>query len=296
MSPKPEIPNISRRDFVKLSAASFAAVCSLGSNSVKAGEMEKKKRPIPVGVQLWSVRKECEKDFPRTIEAIARMGYQGVEFAGFYEYKAKDIRKILDDNGLKCCGSHTQIDLLTGDNLLKTIEYNKTIGNKYLIVPWLDPETHNTRDAWLKTADLFNKLAEKVKPHGMQVGYHNHTHEFHPVDGEMPWDIFFGNTTKDVIMQMDTGNAMYGGGDPIPYLKRYPGRAVTIHLKEYSATNKKAIIGEGDINWKELFAVCETIGGTKWYIIEEEKDIYPPLVGVELNLKNFKKLHAGGSL
>jgi sugar phosphate isomerase/epimerase len=83
---------------------------------------------------------------------------------------------------------------------------------------------------------------------------------------------------------------MHGGGDAIPYLKRYPGRAVTVHLKEYSATNKNAIVGEGDIPWEELLNLCETIGGTKWYIIEEEKDVYPPLEGVELCYKNFRKL------
>ena len=137
---------------------------------------------------------------------------------------------------------------------------------------------------------MFNELAEKVKPHNMQVGYHNHTHEFEAVDGQIPWDIFFSNTRKDVIMQFDTGNAMHGGGNAIPYLKRYPGRAVTVHLKEYSATNKNAILGEGDIPWEELLTLCETIGGTEWYIIEEEKDIYPPLEGVKLCYQNFRKL------
>jgi sugar phosphate isomerase/epimerase len=249
-----------------------------------------KKRVIPVGLQLYSVRADCQKDLPGTIAAVAKMGYQGVEFAGYYNYSAEDLRKLLDDNGLKCCGTHTQMTTLMPDNLSKTIEFNKTIGNKYLIVPWLDPNTHKSREAWLKTADLFNELAEKVKPQGMRVGYHNHAHDFTPIDGEAPWDILFGNTSKDVIMQLDTGNAMQGGGDPIACLKRYPGRAVTIHLKEFSATNKNAIIGEGDIDWKQVFALCETVGGTKWYIIEEEKDVYPPLKAAELCLKNFKKL------
>ncbi|MBN2591962.1 MAG: sugar phosphate isomerase/epimerase [Sedimentisphaerales bacterium] len=280
--------NLSRRTFLKTTAATAAAACAVGSGC--DGQLLGKSKKIPLGVQLYSVRTECQKDLPGTIEAVADIGYQGVEFAGYYDYSAKDLRKLLDDNGLKCCGTHAQLDTLLGENLPKTIEFNKIIGNKYLIVPWLDPEKYNSVEGWKKAADMFNELAEKVEPHNMQVGYHNHWHEFKPIDGQVPWDIFFGNTRKDVIMQCDTGNAMIGGGEVIPYLKRYPGRAVTIHLKEYSATNKNAVLGEGDIPWEELLTLCETIGGTKWYIIEEEKDVYPPLEAVKLCYKNFRKL------
>jgi len=277
---------LSRRRFLATSA-SIAGLCTAGGC---LENLLQKKQPIPVGVQLYSVRSECAKDLPGTLAKLAAMGYQGVEFAGYYDYSAQDLRKMLDDNGLVCCGSHTQWDTLQGDNLPATIEFNRILGNKYLIVPWLDPNKHKTAQAWLETAKAFNELAVKVKPYGMRVGYHNHSHEFTPVDGQIPWDLFFGNTVPAVIMQFDTGNAMHGGGEVLPYLKRYPGRAVTIHLKEYSATNPKALIGEGDVPWKELLEVCETIGGTEWYIIEEEKDAYPPLVGVEKSLRNFQRL------
>jgi sugar phosphate isomerase/epimerase len=290
MDTRDDSPNFTRRSFLKTTTASIAAACAVGAGCDGTFMSGKSKRKIPVGLQLYSVRTECQKDLPATIKAVADIGYQGVEFAGFYDYSAKDIRKLLDDNGLKCCGSHTPLDDLLGDKLPKTIEFNKTIGNKYMIVPWLDPNKYNSVEGWKEAADMFNELAEKVKPHKMQVGYHNHSHEFTPIDGQMPWDIFFGNTRKDVIMQCDTGNAMVGGGEVIPYLKRYPGRAVTIHLKEYSTTNKNAVLGEGDIPWEELLTLCETVGGTKWYIIEEEKDVYPPLKTVELCYKNFRKL------
>jgi sugar phosphate isomerase/epimerase len=198
---------------------------------------------------------------------------------------------MLDDNGLKCCGTHTQFDTLMGDKLAKTIEFNKVIGNKYLIVPWLDPKTHATKASWLEVAKTFNGLAEKVKLEGMLIGYHAHAGDFKPIDGETPWDIFFGNTSKDVTMQLDTGNSMQGGGDPVAILKKYPGRSVTIHIKEYSATNKKALIGEGDVKWQEIFKICESTGSTQWYIIEEESGEYPPLEAAELSLKNYKKIH-----
>ena len=152
---------------------------------------------------------------------------------------------MLDDLGLKCCGTHIRIDTLLGDALPATVEFNQILGNKYLIVPGLAEEYRNSRAAWLRTAGIFNEIAERLKPYGMLTGYHNHFIEFQPMDGELPWDTFFGNARQDVIMQVDIGNALHGGGDPIPYLARYPGRAITVHLKEYSATDKLAILGEG---------------------------------------------------
>jgi sugar phosphate isomerase/epimerase len=291
MNRKANNSNPSRRQVIKagLGAAAFYSVLPVRTD---ADETQQAKRAIPVGLQLYSVRKDCEKDLAGTIAAVAKMGYKAVEFAGFYKHQAQAIRKMTDDNGLFCCGSHTQFDTLMPENLDKTIEFNKVLGNKYLIVPWLDPKIYNTKDAWLKVAKTFNNLAEKVKPHGMMVGYHSHNMDFTPIEGETPWDIFCANTSKDVIVQLDTGNAMDGGGDPVAYLKKYPGRAVTIHIKEFSRTNKNAMIGEGDVNWKEVLSLCETTGGTEWYIIEEEKDVYPPIVGAEMSLKNFNKLRS----
>jgi sugar phosphate isomerase/epimerase len=85
---------------------------------------------------------------------------------------------------------------------------------------------------------------------------------------------------------------MSGGADPVAYLKKYPGRSVTVHIKEFSKTNKNAMIGEGDVQWQQILRLCRTVGGTKWFIIEEEKDAYPPIEGVEISLKNFKKVRS----
>ncbi len=244
----------------------------------------------PVGLQLYSVRKDCQKDLPGTIAAVAKMGYKGVEFAGYYGRSAQDLRKLLDDNGIVCCGTHTGIDTLLGDRLAETIAYNKTLGNEYLVVPSLPEKYRATHQAWLDTAQLFNELAEKVKPQGMQVGYHNHGVEFTRMDGELPWDTFYGNTRKDVIMQLDLGNALHGGADPLPYLYQYPGRATTVHIKEYSKTNDKALIGEGDIPWKAFFALSRAVGAVKWYIVEQESHAYAPLECVDRCLKNLRKM------
>ena len=282
--------NVSRRMILKSGLVVLVGGCSLQTDKKGEEKMGAAKRDIPVGLQLWTVRTECAKDFPGTIAKVAKMGYKGVEFAGYYERKAEEVRKMLDDNGLMCCGSHTAIDLLSDESFAKTMEFNRTIGNKYVIVPWLDRQKLKTKEEWLAKAKIFNELADKAKTQGMHIGYHAHYGDFMPIEGETPWDILFGNTSKEVIMQIDTGNTMQGGGDPVAYLKKYPGRSLTIHLKEFSATSKKALIGEGDVKWKDVFAICESTGGTQWYIIEEESGAYPPLEAAETSLKNYIKL------
>ena len=277
---------ISRRHFFKLSAATICA------SAVKPATLfgEDATRKIPVALQLYSVRKDCTKDVVGTVTAVAKMGYKGVEFAGYYGQDAKTLRKLLDDCGLKCCGTHTGLDTLLGDKLGATIEFNKILGNKFLIVPGLPKKNRESRQAWQETARLFNELADKVKPHGMRVGYHNHTIEFAPLDGELPWDTFFGHTVPEVVMQFDTGNAMHGGGDACVYLKRYPGRAATVHLKPFSKTNPDALIGEDEMPWTDIFNLCETIGKTEWYIVEYEREAMPPLVGVEKCFQAMRKM------
>jgi len=272
-----------RRDFLKAGSFGLAAAAS----PLVAAAASKK---IPVALQLYSVRHDCEKDLPGTLTEVAKIGYKAVEWAGYYGRSAKELRAMLDERGLKCCGTHTGLETLMADKLAATIGFNKTLGNPNLIVPWLDPEKHSTRQAWMDTAKTFNDLADKLKPHGMRVGYHNHIHEFHPIDGVLPWDIFFGGTKKDVIMQFDTGNALEGGGEAAPFIKRYPGRAISVNVKEYSKSNPKALIGEGDINWKDLFHLLETVGGTEWYILEYESDAYPPVESVRRCFENMKKM------
>lgn len=278
---------MSRRRFLELGLAG-AAACAVPRAVVRAAESGKKK--IPIGLQLYSVRQECEKDLPKVIQAVSEMGYVAVEFAGYYGRTAKELRKLLDDHGLKCCGTHTGLNTLLGDELQKTIDFNKTLGNKYLIVPGLPGDRTSSAAAWLETAKLFNEISAKVKKQDMLCGYHNHSIEFQALDGKLPWDIFFGNTEKDVIMQLDIGNAKHGGGDPLPFVTRYPGRAVTVHVKEFSKTKPNALIGEGDVNWAEMFKALEATGGTEWYIVEYESDAYPPLESVKHCLQNLRKM------
>ena len=241
---------------------------------------------IPVGLQLYSVREQCKKDLPGTVAAVAKIGYRGVEFAGYHGRSAKELRKLLDDNGLVACGTHTPYESVLGDKLKATVEFNQTIGNKFLIVPWMN-ET-NSKQVWLDRAKLFNDLADQVKADGMWVGYHAHAHDFKQIEGVSAWDLFFGNTKAEVIMQLDTSNCCDGGADPVAILKKYPGRARSIHIKAHGG-GPEAVIGEDKVNWTEVFAFCETKGNTQWYVVEHEsgKD---PLDAVRRCYEALKKM------
>jgi sugar phosphate isomerase/epimerase len=267
---------------------SNASALAVPRRRKKAATAEVKK--IPIGLQLYSVRKDCEKDLPGVLEAVAKMGYVGVEFAGYYGRKADELRKLLDKNGLKCCGTHTGLDTLTGDAWKGTVEFNKTIGNKFLIVPSLSKKNVGSKEAIIATAKLFTDLAAKGQEVGMFVGYHAHPGDFtNKFDGETEWDILFGNAGPAVVMQMDIGNCLGGGGDPYAILKKFPGRSRTIHIKEHGG-KRGAVIGEGTVKWDELFRLCETTGNTEWYIVEQEAYDGPPLDSCKRCLEALKKM------
>ena len=273
---------ISRRDALRF--ATLAAATVALSPVLSAAEPKKK---IPIGLELYSGRIELPKDFTGVIEAIGKMGYEGVEFAGYHlwDKKPAELRKLLDDNGLKCCGTHTPLVTLEGDNLKKTADLHHTLGNKFLICPSL-----GAKDAagWKFLAGKFNDIAARAKELGMLVGYHSHAGDYKKFDGKTSWEIFFDNTDADVVHQLDTGNTLDGGADPLTLIKKYPGRTKTTHIKEHGGA-AGAPVGEGTIDWKPLLEAFETVGGTEWYIIEHETGKVP-LESVKASLDNFRKI------
>ena len=275
----------SRRDVLKLGAG-VATLWATGAN-LRSAETQPGKKKIPIGLQLYSVRGECEKDLPGVLQAVAKMGYEGVEFAGYYGRKADEMRKLLDDNGLKCCGTHIGLGTLTGDALKGTVEFNKTLGNPFLTVSSMP--VPNTVQGAIDVAKRFNEIAAKVKPERMRVGYHAHGGDFKKIDGQTFWDVFFSNTGPEVVMQLDIGNCIGGGGDPYAILKKFPGRSATIHLKEHGG-KRGAPVGEGDVKWNEIFQLCETPGGTDWYIVEQESYSGGPLDSVKACIQNLRKM------
>lgn len=253
---------------------------------------------IPIALELYSVREELAKDPRGTLKRVAEMGYEGVEFAGF-PLPAEELRGIIDEVGLICCSSHTPLEHLLAPKIEETIAVNRTLGNRMLICPWISGEYAGSAEGWRRGAQLFNSIAAQLAPHGMLTGYHNHHIEFQPLEnGETPWDIFFSNTNKEVVMQLDTGNALHGGGLSVPILEQFPGRAVSLHLKPYSRSEAAKgenrgydpLIGDDEIPWDRVFELAETTGATEWYVVEYESSAYPALEAVDRCLKALRKM------
>src|SRR6266704_2815158 len=244
--------SVSRREFLGTVAAVGATVGITFPQLSHAAQSGK----IPIGLELYSLRDQCKTDLPGMLAAVSKIGYKGVEFAGYHGRTAKELRKMLDDNGIVACGTHTPYESVLGDTLKETVEFNQTIGNKFLIVPSM---TAKTKQEWLDKAKLFNELADKVKGDHMWVGYHSHAHDFEKFEGVSSWDIFAGNTKQEVILQLDTSNCADGGADPVAVLKKYPGRTRSIHIKPHGG-GPEAVIGEDKLDWNAIFAFCESKG------------------------------------
>lgn len=283
--------NLNRRHF--LQAGAGATVAALGSSYLADIGRAAGAAKIPLALQIYSVRQTAAKDLPGVLKAVAKMGYQGVEFAGYYGWEAKEIRKMLDDNGIQAIGTHTQLNTLLGDAFQETVEYNKTLGNPNLIVPAGMKQAFESIGGIKMAAALFNELADKAEAVDMHVGYHAHGYDFQKIDGQTAWNRFFSLTEPEVIMQLDIGNCLGGGGDPYATLEKFPGRSKLVHLKEHGGP-QGAVIGEGDVDWDRVFELCKTVGDTEWYIVEQER--YPegddPMAAVRACIENIKKMRS----
>lgn len=235
---------------------------------------------VPVALELYSVRNELKADPLGTLKAVKAMGYEGVEFAGAPAHSPEEYAAMLKEADLVCCGWHTPFNLVQDDTIEQTVAYNKAVDNEFVIIPGVGGEYRESGAALHRLAADFNALVDKLAPFGMSTGYHNHNWEFSPIDGELPWDVIFGTTRQEFIMQIDTGNALHGGANPVSFFEKYPGRSRTVHLKPYhdgiGSEDPRAgfatMIGEDTVPWQEVFDFCESKGATEWYIVEYERD------------------------
>jgi sugar phosphate isomerase/epimerase len=246
---------------------------------------------IPVALQLYSVRNECQQDLFGVLRQVADMGYAGVEFAGYYGHSPAEIRKVLDDLGLKAEGTHTPIGDFADDRLAATIETHRTLGCTFAIVPWIPEDMRNSEESCKTTAAQMTAIAKKLEAEGLRTGFHAHEGDMRPLPGgKTAWDLLAGNTPDSFILQYDTANGMAGGADPVKPILDWPGRSVSVHLKGY-AGGHGALVGDPDIPWEEVFKACETVGGTQWYVVEhEEAAPLPPLDAVRQCRANLNRL------
>ena len=263
---------MNRRSFMKTSLMA-AAGCALGATSTLSVARAQEKKLVPIALQVYSLRDYASKDLRGTLKEIAKMGYKGVEFAGYYGHEAKDVRKWLDEAGLQAISTHLGVPQLLEGQFDKTAEFEKTLGNRRLIVASGLSASCATDAGNQMTAYLFNEIAYKAAKAGMQIGFHAHFNDFSDVNGKTAWELFFSRTRADIIAQMDVGNCMHGGADPYDLVAKLPGRGKLMHLKAENEKGKggATLASEGDVvDWNRMLDIAENIGGVEWYIVEQE--------------------------
>lgn len=282
--------SFSRRSFLALSAATLP----LAYAATARGQ----RRKVPVGIELYSVRTELMRDLAGTVTAVARMGYEIVEFyKPYYDWtaeQAKDVRRLLDDLGIRCNSTHNSGMAVTPEGLEKAIELNRIIGSKTIIQA--SAPAGESIDDWKALAEKLTSFAERLRPLGMTTGYHNHQTEWRPLAGQRPMDVIAANTPNDVVLQLDVGTCVEVGADPIAWINANPGRIRSVHCKDWGAGDGRGYgvaFGEGDAPWLEIFDAVESTGGIQYYLIEQE--LSPPgqeLAMAEKGMANWKKLRA----
>jgi sugar phosphate isomerase/epimerase len=283
--------NFSRRSFLAMSAALPWAFRGLASGLASS-------KSIPFGLELYSVRDTLQKDPQGTVRAVAQMGYQVVEFYGPYfswsEAQAKDMRKLMDELGIRCLSTHNDEDNFSAAKIEHTKSLNLILGTKYVVQAWSDPKP--TLEGWKGLAEKLNDASAKLEPAGLKVGYHNHDAEWKPVEGKRPIEILAANTKPDVMLQLDVGTCLEAGADPVAWIRANPGRIRSIHCKDWSPDPNigyKTLFGEGKADWKAIFQAAESVGGIEYYLIEQEGSRYGELETARRCLKAFRKTHEG---
>lgn len=287
---------MNRRTF--LENATTVTAASLLANRFAWAASEHKIEADMIGVQLYTVRYAMASDFEGSLAKVAAAGYKLVELAEFsykngevryFKKTPQELRAALDHYGLDAFSTHLDYEFLSPEIFPKVLVASKLLGHKYIVCPWIKEEVRKQPDAWKHVCETFNRAGEESKKAGFQFGYHNHWFEFLPVDGKLPYDVLLeGCDAQLVKMEMDLCWITAGGGDPVKYFDRYPGRFPLVHAKDlhsmphitaggpqnFGDTADLTEVGSGLIDWKRIFAHSDT-AGIKYYIVEHDHPKQP---------------------
>ena len=274
----------------------FLSVSGLALSGLAPLAMAQTKR-VPVGIELYSVRDELMKDEMATVRAVAKMGYEVVEFyAPYFQWTnehAREVRKMMDDLGIKCLSTHNSAANFSAENLPKAIELNQIIGSKYIIMA--SAGRVEGIAGWKQMGDRMSAVSAQLKPLGMATGFHNHQTEWRMIDGQRPMDVLAASTPQEFVLQFDVGTCIEAGADPIAWIKANPGRIKSVHLKDWGAgqgpdRGYRVLFGEGDSPWKAIFEAVEAVGGVEYYLIEQEGSRFSSLETAEKCLATYRQM------
>ena len=278
---------MNRRLFVKRLALAAAGLSLYNQNALAAG----KRKLSRIGMQLYTVRRELEKDFEGTLTKVAALGYKEVEFAGYFGHRPAELKTLLKRLKLDAPAAHVQLSELRGD-LRPMLDAAQTIGHKYLLVAWLPPEERASLDDYRRLADLFNEAGARMLREGVQFAYHNHDFEFAPSEGKVPYDLLLERTdARAVKLEMDLYWTVKGGANPVEYFERHPGRFHLLHVKDMDSTPRRYFteVGRGVIDFRAVFAKAKR-AGVRHYFVEQDETPGSPFDSLKVSMDYLRKL------
>lgn len=246
-----------------------------------------------IGAQLYTLRDymRTPQDIARTLHELKKVGYQAVQVSGIGPIEPKELKKILDDEGLFACATHTGYERLVED-IEGVIEEHKILGALHVACPGLPSELHN-EEGYKKAASELSQAGKVLKENSLTLSYHNHAIEFEKYGGKIGLEILYDESDPEYLQgEIDTYWVQYGGADPTDWCRRLKGRLPLVHLKDMGIKQNKQImmeVGEGNLNWEAILKACEE-AGTQWYLVEQDVCQRHPLESLKISLGNMKKM------
>ncbi len=276
-----------RREFLRRAGAALAASAVaprlLSALDARAGHIER------IGLQLYTVRDEMQKDVDRTLARVASIGYKEVEFAGYFGRTPKQIRAALDTNGLVAPSAHISIGDVRSPDWPRTIEGAHTMGMSYLIVASLDDADRVSQDSYRAAADTLIGASPAAAAAGITMGYHNHNYEFTPLNGKSGLAVMLERTAgSSVVFEMDIYWITSAGQDPLAWFAAWPGRFPLVHVKDAGPAPKYVMhdVGAGTIDWKKIFKMSKQAGITHYFVEHDDPgDAYTSIAASYAYLK-----------
>ncbi|MFL6274503.1 MAG: sugar phosphate isomerase/epimerase family protein [Blastocatellia bacterium] len=272
---------IDRRAFMTHMAGGLLggmAVAQNGLGGFLKGGLDK------IGLQLYTVRRELQKDFEGTLARVAGIGYREVEFAGYYERTPQQVKAILDKLNLTAPSAHTQLQGLR-QNLDKLIEAAHVIGHRYLVLAYLSADERKTLDDYKGVIETLNQAGETCRRAGIQLAYHNHDFEFPPLGGVVPYDLMLKETSADLVkMELDLYWITKAGQSATKYFAAQKGRFALVHVKDMDNTPKRFFteVGRGVIDFKQLLPQARK-AGVKHFFVEQDETPGSPLDSIKIS-------------
>jgi len=244
-----------------------------------------------IGLQLYTVRRELEKEFESTLRKVAAIGYRKVEFAGYYNRTPSLVKKTLDNLGLSSPSTHLSLQTIAHD-LERAIESAKIIEHRYLILGYLQPEERKSLDDYKELADLLNRAGEDCRKANLQLAYHNHDFEFASINGQVPYDLLLRSTDRELVkMELDLYWITKAMRRPEDYFVQYPGRFELFHIKDMDSTPQRFFteVGRGTIDFKRILEQSR-LAGVKHYFIEQDETSGSPFESIKTSYEYLKTM------